>query len=169
MNYHCVLATLLDPDGTCSSSRYRVGIAVCCERKHIDFRTLLLTGLNCFTLTHCSSHTPLPTLKPNLAASAPRLCTGCSLDFTGAGLSPTYISSAELAHSFRWNFSNDFQSRTCHTLSSLKKTGQTHLSPQKFRFVKNTTIYSYSIIPSKQLFSNIIDDALFTRRIKSAY
>ncbi|HIZ84783.1 MAG TPA: hypothetical protein H9668_10285, partial [Firmicutes bacterium] len=42
--------------------------------------------------------TPLPTLKPRLAASAPRLSTGCSLRFTGSGLSPDYITCTELAH-----------------------------------------------------------------------
>ena len=73
-------------------------ISVCGVEEHIDFRAILLTGLNRFTLSHCGSRTPLPTLKPHLAATAPRLCTGCSLDFTGAGLSPAYISSAELAH-----------------------------------------------------------------------
>ena len=41
-----------------------------------------LTRLNHFTLARYGSHTPLPTLKPNLAASAPRLCTGCLLGFT---------------------------------------------------------------------------------------
>jgi hypothetical protein len=31
-----------------------------------------ITGLNRFTLSHCGSHTPCPTLNPSLAASAPR-------------------------------------------------------------------------------------------------
>ena len=39
----------------------------------------LLTGLNRFTLSHCGSRTPLPTLKPGLTTQAPRLCTGCPL------------------------------------------------------------------------------------------
>ena len=34
----------------------------------IDFRFILLTGLNRFTLSHCGSRVPLSTLKPNLAA-----------------------------------------------------------------------------------------------------
>jgi hypothetical protein len=40
----------------------------------------------------------MPTLKPHLAASAPRLGTGCSLGFTRLGLSPNYITRTELAH-----------------------------------------------------------------------
>ena len=98
LNYLCMLATLLDPGGTCTSSRYRS--AHCCLwcRRTPRLPLYILTGLNRFTLSHCGSHAPLPTLKPGLAASVPRLCTGCSLRFTGSGLSPNYISSAELAH-----------------------------------------------------------------------
>lgn len=57
-----------------------------------------LTRLNSFTLSCCGSRTPLPTLKPSLTVSVPRLCTGCSLGFTRVGLSPTRITGAELAH-----------------------------------------------------------------------
>src|SRR5574344_142198 len=74
-------------------------IAVCGKRKYIDFHAFLLTGLISFTLSHCGSYAPLPTLKPHLTVSAPRLSTGCSLNFARVGVSPTYISSAELAHS----------------------------------------------------------------------
>ncbi len=56
------------------------------------------TGLHRFTVSHCGSRTPLPTLKPHLTASAPRLSTGCSLRFTGSGLSPDYITCTVLAH-----------------------------------------------------------------------
>ena len=101
----CILATPLDPGGTLTFSRYRMLIAVCGKRKYIDFHSLLLTGLISFTLSHCGSYAPLPTLKPCLTASAPRLSTGCSLHFARAGISPTYISSTELAHSFMINFS----------------------------------------------------------------
>ena len=60
----------------------------CCLRPYTGNRLPLnvLTRLNHFTLARYSSHTPLPTLKPNLAALAPRLCTGCLLGFTGSGL-----------------------------------------------------------------------------------
>lgn len=52
-------------------------------------------SLHAFALRlSCSS----ATLKPNLAASAPRLSTGCSLRFTGRGLSPHYITCTEPAH-----------------------------------------------------------------------
>jgi len=95
----CILATPLDPGGTLTFLRWRMLIAVCGKRKYIDFHSLLLTGLISFTLPHCGSYAPLPTLKPYLTASAPRLSTGCSLDFARVGISPTYISSAELAHS----------------------------------------------------------------------
>ena len=73
-------------------------IAACDLRESIGFRSILLTGLYRFTLSHCGSRTPLPTLKPHLAASAPRLCTDCLLGFIGFGLSPNYIICTELAH-----------------------------------------------------------------------
>ena len=79
VKYLCMLATLYDPDGTYVLLRYRVHITACCTTERIGFRLSLLTRLNRFTLSHCGSHTPMPTLKPNLAASAPRLSTGCPL------------------------------------------------------------------------------------------
>ena len=63
-------------------------ITACDPEDGIGFRSIYLTGLYCFTLSHCGSRTPLPTLKPCLAALAPRLCTGCLLGFTGFGISP---------------------------------------------------------------------------------
>ena len=98
------LATLLDPDGTCITSQLRSSIAACDQRNGIGFRFILLTGLYRFTLSHCGSCAPLPTLKPRLAASAPRLSTGCSLRFARFGLSPNYIICTELAHPFRLNY-----------------------------------------------------------------
>ena len=47
--------------------------------------TFMLTRLNHFTLTHYGSHGFLPTLKPDLAASAPRLDNGSWLDLTVSG------------------------------------------------------------------------------------
>ena len=73
-------------------------ITACDPEDGIGFRSIYLTGLYCFTLSHCGSRTPLPTLKPHLAALAPRLCTGCLLGFTGLGLSPNCIICTELAH-----------------------------------------------------------------------
>lgn len=67
-------------------------------RRTTSASTSTLTGLNRFTLSHCGSHTPLPTLKPHLAVPAPRLSIDCLLNFIEMGLSPLYISSAELAH-----------------------------------------------------------------------
>lgn len=58
----------------------------------------IITRLYHFTLSHFGSQTPLSTLKPNVTTLAPRLSTGCWLDFTGLGLSPNYILHAELAH-----------------------------------------------------------------------
>ena len=73
-------------------------ITACDHRESIGFRSLLLTGLYRFTLSHCGSRTPLPTLKPHLTAPASRLCTGCLLGFTGFGISPNCIICTELAH-----------------------------------------------------------------------
>ena len=53
-----------------------------------------LTGLIGFTLSHFGSHTPLPTLKSDLAASTPRLSTDCRLCFVGSGLPPLYAINA---------------------------------------------------------------------------
>ena len=68
------------------------------EARHIDIRMFILTRFYSFTLSHYGSQAPLSTLKPSFTASAPRLSTGCLLDFTGTGLSPACICSAELAH-----------------------------------------------------------------------
>jgi hypothetical protein len=114
----CTLATLSDPGGTYGILAYRTRIAACDQKESIGFRTVYLTGLYRFTLLHCGSCTPLPTLKPHLAATAPRLCTGCLLGFTGRELSPRCIVCTEPAHpspilyhkfakktSLRWTFS----------------------------------------------------------------
>jgi len=45
--------------------------------------------------------TPI-TIKPNLAASASRLGTGCSLNFAGCSASPHYSTYAELTHSIMY-------------------------------------------------------------------
>ena len=73
----CTLATLSDHGGTYGILAYRTRIAACDHEEGIGFRTVYLTELYRFTLSHCGSCTPLPTLKPYLAASALRLCTGC--------------------------------------------------------------------------------------------
>ena len=62
----------IDPGGIPPTSLYRLVLVACSEEKHLGFRSLLLTGLNRFTLSHCGSRTPCPTLKPRLTASAPR-------------------------------------------------------------------------------------------------
>jgi hypothetical protein len=63
-------------------------LAACCVDERIGFRYLVVTRLNCFTLSHCGSHASLPTLKPHLTASAPRLGTDCLLNFIRPGVSP---------------------------------------------------------------------------------
>lgn len=88
----------IDPDGISPTLRLRVVLAACDLEDGIGFRSLYLTRLYRFTVSHCGSRTPLPTLKPHLAASAPRLSTGCSLRFAGSGLSPDCITCTELAH-----------------------------------------------------------------------
>jgi len=75
----CALATLCRPRRNLLGLAYRPTLAACDSKESIGFRSLLLTGLNRFTLSHCGSHTPLPTLKPDLTTKAPRLCTGCPL------------------------------------------------------------------------------------------
>ena len=66
-----------------------------------------LTRLNHFTLVRYGSHTPWLTLKPNLTASAPMQCTGCSLSFTGSSsilLNPQHRTGAlALGFSFKKN------------------------------------------------------------------
>lgn len=88
----------IDPGGTYTLSRSRVPISACGVEEHIGFHSSYLTGLNRFTLAHCGSHTPMPTLKPRLTASAPRLGTGCSLCFARPGISPSYIACTVPAH-----------------------------------------------------------------------
>ena len=94
----CTLATLLDPDGISPTSRYRLVLSACGIKDYLGFRSVYLTGLNRFTVSHCGSRTPMPTLKPHLTASAPRLSTDCSLCFVGQGLSPCCITCTVLAH-----------------------------------------------------------------------
>lgn len=77
---------------------YRLRIAACCRRSSHRLPHDQITRLNRFTLSHCGSRTSLATLKPNLAASAPSLSTGCLPGFTGQGVAPCYIINAELAH-----------------------------------------------------------------------
>ena len=88
----CALATLSDPDGTYGTLAYR--LPYCCLRPKEKYRLPLYIT----TLSHCGSRTPLPTLKPHLTASAPRLCTDCLLSFIGFGLSPNYIICTVSAH-----------------------------------------------------------------------
>jgi len=76
----------------------RMRLAACGEGEHLGFHTLCLTGLNRFTLSHCGSHAPMPTLEPHLAASAPRLGTDCLLGFVRPGLPPGYTTYTEPAH-----------------------------------------------------------------------
>jgi len=62
----------IDPGGISPPLRFRSVLTACCIEDYIGFRSLLITGLNRFTLSHCGSRTPCPTLKPHLTASAPR-------------------------------------------------------------------------------------------------
>ena len=66
-------STTAEPAHPCLS------FAHCCLLRRLTHRLPLLkfTRLNRFTLSHCGSRAPLSTLKPRLAASAPRLSTGC--------------------------------------------------------------------------------------------
>ena len=91
----------IDPDGISPPSLYRLVLTACGIEDYLGFRSVYITGLNRFTISHCSSHTPMPTLNPPLAASAPRLSTDCSLRFVGQGLSPRCLTCTELAHPVR--------------------------------------------------------------------
>ena len=81
-----------DPGGTFTISRtYDIAIVVCYVEEHIDYHNLYLTRLNCFTISHYGSHSRLPTLKPNLTTSAPRLTIGSLLGITKLGFHQLYI------------------------------------------------------------------------------
>ena len=94
----CSLAVPYAPGGSCFVSLYDYALLSAVEARHIDIRMFILTRFYSFTLSHYGSQAPSSTLKPSFTASAPRLSTGCLLDFTGTGLSPACICSAELAH-----------------------------------------------------------------------
>ena len=77
-----VLAMLSDPDGIHLFLPFRPNVIAYCRSEGIGFHFLNLTGLYHFTLSHYGSHCFLPTLKPNLTTSAPRLDTGGWLNLT---------------------------------------------------------------------------------------
>ena len=80
----------MDPGSTFTISRISdIAIIVCGERKHIDYYYLYLTRLNCFTISHYGSYSCLPTLKPYLTTSAPRLTNGSALLDYHVGFPPT--------------------------------------------------------------------------------
>ena len=80
----------MDPGSTFTISRISdIAIIVCGERKHIDYYYLCLTRLNCFTISHYGSYSCLPTLKPYLTTSAPRLTNGSALLDYHVGFPPT--------------------------------------------------------------------------------
>lgn len=82
----------IDPDSTFTiSCIIDIAIVVCCEEEHIDYYHLYLTRLNCFTLSHYGSYSCLPTLKPYLTISAPRLTNGSLLEITMLGFHQLYI------------------------------------------------------------------------------
>ena len=55
-------------------SNLALSIAHCCLQWYGTLRLpfYIITRLNRFTVSHCGSHTPCPTLKPRLATLAPR-------------------------------------------------------------------------------------------------
>lgn len=92
----------IDPDNISMTSPYRSFLSACYNEECIGccffFFFFILTRLNHFTLSHFGSQAPLSTLKPNVTILAPRLSTGCWLNFTRLGLPPNYILHTELAH-----------------------------------------------------------------------
>ena len=81
-NNNLKLAMLSDPDGTSLFLPFRIKSIACCRGDGISFHLYDLTRLNHFTLSHYGSYGFLPTLKPDLTASAPRLDTGVWLALT---------------------------------------------------------------------------------------
>lgn len=91
----------IDPDSTFTISRINdIAIVVCCEEEHIDYYYLYLTRLNCFTISHYGSYSCLPTLKPYLTTSAPRLTNGSLLEITMLDSHQLYIKHRTGAPSF---------------------------------------------------------------------
>ena len=86
------LATLYYPDRNNIILPFDDDIIVaCCIPKYIGFCIFRLTRLNHFTLSDCGSIATLPTLKPNVTTSAPRLSTGGWLDLTRQDAHLLYI------------------------------------------------------------------------------
>lgn len=83
----------MDPGGTLTISRLNdiAGIVCCRKEVHRLPLTILLTGLNHFTLSYYGSYSCIPTLKPNLTALAPRLTNGDLLGLTMSGSHRLYI------------------------------------------------------------------------------
>ena len=98
----------IDPDSTFTTSRINdIAIVVCCEDEHIDYYHLYLTRLNCFTISHYGSYSCLPTLKPYLTTSVPRLTNGSLLEITMLGSHQLYIKHRTGAPSYL-NILSDF-------------------------------------------------------------
>ena len=76
--YLCMLATLSDPGGISPAKRLRLVLAACGGMKHIGFRVLYLRGSIASRFPIAARILPkpfsraFPSLKPHLAASAPR-------------------------------------------------------------------------------------------------
>ena len=98
---HCTLHArhALRPRRNLRILAFRLRIAACCVLNRIGFRSIYITRLNHFTLSHCGSHAPLSTLNPDLTALDPRLGTHCLPCFIGLGGSPNYTVRTEPAHS----------------------------------------------------------------------
>ena len=91
----------IDPDSIFTISRNNdIAIVVCGEEEHIDYYYLYLTRLNCFTISHYGSYSCLPTLKPYLTTSAPRLTNGSLLEITMLDSHQLYIKYRTGAPSF---------------------------------------------------------------------
>ena len=82
----------IDPGSTFTIPRLiGIAIVVCYGKEHIDYYYLYLTRLNCFTISHYGSYSCLPTLKPHLTISAPRLANGFWLGITMLGFHQLYV------------------------------------------------------------------------------
>ena len=95
----CTLATLYDPDEFSTIIAFIDCFLLSAARsKSIDTHMVLIYEAQSHSGFPCGSCAFLPTLKPNLTTSAPRLDTDCWLGFVRLGVSPSYVYDTELAH-----------------------------------------------------------------------
>ena len=94
----CTLATLYDPDEFSTIITFIDCFLLSAARLKASTLILYCHEAQWHSGFPCGSCAFLPTLKPNLTTSAPRLDTDCWLGFVRLGVSPNYVYDTELAH-----------------------------------------------------------------------